>query len=211
MSATQRQRRHAQPKLTVEDKLLVALERLFEKGVGFSTLTIEQLAKEAGIARATFYLHFADKGELVARLMGRLTLEVVGSAGDWFQAKGRPGPQTVEHALSGIIKTFRKHHAILSAVEATKGQDETVARLFQEMMDRLCEQSRQALAKLPPDSLRPEVSPDLLADVLTWSVEQYCVRVVGHCDDGQIEDLIRTFTHICNSAMFSSAARVVER
>jgi hypothetical protein len=64
---------------------------------------------------------------------------------------------------------------------------------------------------LPPGSLRPEVSPDLLADVLTWSVEQYCARVVGHCNDRQIDDLIRTFTHICNSAMFSSAARGVER
>ena len=78
--ATKRRLRASQPKATIEDRLLGATERLIEQGFSFATLTVEQLATEAGIARATFYLHFSDKSELVAKLMVRVTQEVVGSA-----------------------------------------------------------------------------------------------------------------------------------
>lgn len=179
------------------------MERLVEQGYSFATLTVEELSKEAGIARATFYLHFADKGELVARLMNRLTQEVVGSAGDWFEAKGQSGPQTVKQALTGIISTFRKHHAILSAVEATRAQDATVARLHQEMMTQLCERSRKALAAVKQDTPGGDVPLNMLADVLTWSVEQYCAQVAGQYDAAQVDAVINTFAHICNSAIFS--------
>lgn len=183
--------------------MLAAMERLVEQGQNFATLTVEQLAREAGIARATFYLHFADKGELVAQLMGRLTQEIVGSAGDWFEAKGQSGPQTVKQALTGIISTFRKHHAILAAVEATKAHDETVARLHGEMMAKLCERSRRAVAAVKQGVPEGDVPWNMLADALTWSVEQYCAQVAGQYDAAQLNALINTFSHICNSAIFS--------
>lgn len=180
------------------------MERLFEQGQNFATVTVEELARETGISRATFYLHFKDKGELVARLMGRLTQEVVVSAGEWFDAKGQSGPQTVKQALTGIVTTFRKHHAIVSAVTATAGHDDTVARLHEEMMLRLCEHSRHALAWVKANNPGLEVHWDMMADVLTWCVEQYCARFVGQYDEAQLEALIDTFAHICNSAIFAT-------
>jgi len=195
--------RAKQPRATLEDRLLAAMERLFEQGQNFATLTVEELAREAGIARATFYLHFKDKGELVARLMGRLTQEVVGSAGDWFDAKGQSGPQTVKQALVGIVSTFRKHHAIVAAVAATAAHDETVARLHEEMMTQLCERSRRAIAAVRAGSPEGDVPWNMLADVLTWCVEQYCARFVGQYDAAQLDALINTFSHICNSAIFT--------
>jgi AcrR family transcriptional regulator len=49
--------------------LLEAMERLLSQGQSFSALTVETLASEAGIARATFYLRFKDKSALVASLL----------------------------------------------------------------------------------------------------------------------------------------------
>ncbi|TVT70612.1 MAG: TetR/AcrR family transcriptional regulator [Denitromonas halophila] len=192
-------------KTTREDRLLAAMERLFERGQNFASITVEELAREAGISRATFYLHFKDKNELVARLMGRLTQEVVTSAGDWFDSKGQSGPQTVKQALTGIVMTFRKHHAIVAAVAATSGQDATIARLHDDMMRELCAHSRRALATVKADSPAAGVSWDMVADVLTWCVEEYCARVVGQYDAAHLDALINTFTHICNSAIFTAA------
>lgn len=207
MTNTKRRLRSSQPRLSVEDRLLAAMERLIEQGHSFATLKVDELAKEAGIARATFYLHFADKSELVARLMTRLTQEVVGSAGDWFEAKGQSGPRTIKQALTGIITTFRKHHAILAAVTATAAHDATVARLHEEMMTKLCQHSRQAIAAVKGDMPEGDFPFDMLADVLTWSVEQYCARVVSRYDPRQMEALINTFSHICNSAIFLGEER----
>jgi AcrR family transcriptional regulator len=203
--ATKRRLRASQPKATIEDRLLGATERLIEQGFSFATLTVEQLATEAGIARATFYLHFSDKSELVAKLMGRLTQEVVGSAGEWFAQKGQTGPQTVKQALTGIISTFKRHHAILTAVSATAAQDETVHTLHEAMMLQLCEQSRNALSRIVAKPPADGFSWDMMANVLTWSIEQYCARFVGQYDAKQLDDLINTFSYICNSAFFSHA------
>lgn len=116
-----RQRRARRP--SIEDRLLPAMERLFEQGQNFATITVEELAREAGVARATFYLHFKNKGELVAPRMGLLTQGVVGSASAWFDPKGRSGAQTVMQALTGIVTTFHKRHVILAAVATTTGHD----------------------------------------------------------------------------------------
>ncbi|KAB0622731.1 TetR/AcrR family transcriptional regulator [Castellaniella defragrans] len=203
MTSKPRRSRSRLPKAALDDRLLAAMERLLENGQGFSAITVEELAREAGISRATFYLHFRDRGELVAHLMRRLTEDVVGSAGDWFAARGQSGPQTVKQALRGIVTTFHKHHAIVSAVAAMAGQDETVARLHEDMMRQLCERSRRALAAVKADTPPGDVSWDSVADVLTWCVEQYCARFAGQCDPVRLDALIDTFAHICNSAIFS--------
>ena len=67
--------------LGMEERLQLALERLLAGGLTITAMSIEALAREAGIARATFYLHFRDKGELIARLIARVEDEVVGAGG----------------------------------------------------------------------------------------------------------------------------------
>ncbi len=193
-------------KPSIEDLLLMAMERLIEKNQSFATVTVNQLAKEAGIARATFYLHFADKAELVAVLMNRLTDELVGSAGVWFHpTEKKLTPETLKVALTGIFKTFKKHQAIVEAITTTAVHDETVAQLYAEMMEKLCEQSRLSVQAIQGSQLKGNVSHDMLADVLTWSVELFCARFISSYDDKELEKLIDTFTHICLRSMFPSS------
>ena len=51
--------------------LLDAAERLFVAH-GFGAVGIQQVLKEAGVARRTLYLHFASKDELVVAVLDRL-------------------------------------------------------------------------------------------------------------------------------------------
>ena len=196
----------AKPVLSVEERLEQAMESLLAKGQRFAGVTVEQLAKEAGIARATFYLHFADKAELVSSLMEKLTDEVVESAGSWFAASsGITDPEDLKPALAGIIGTFRKHHAVLEAAAATSSHDETVAALHDQMMTALCEESRKAVHAANPERISAlGVAPDMLADVLTWCIELYCARFIRHYDDQQTDQLITTFAHICHQAIFAT-------
>lgn len=191
--------------MSVEDRLLQAMESLLEKGQGFAGVSVDKLAKEAGIARATFYLHFADKAELVSNLMERLTQEVVASAGSWFAGNATvANPDDLKPALTGIILTFRKHHAVLEAAAATSGHDAAVAALHDQMMNALCEQSRKAVKAADPKELkRFGVEPDTLADVLTWSIELFCARFIHQYDEKQADELITTFAYICHRAIFA--------
>lgn len=204
-SGTRRRRGKAvADRLSVEERLLIAMERLLEKGQAFGGLSVEQLSEEAGIARATFYLHFRDKGELVARLLGRVTAEMVAGAGVWFQNAERARREDIAEALRGIIGVFRKHQAVFAAVADTAASDRSVASLHAQMMEQLCAESRRALAGVKRAGMAsPQATPEL-ADMLTHLVELYCSHFIARRKDNEVDHVIALFTHICASAIFAT-------
>lgn len=66
----ERQAREKRP--SIEARLLQAIERLDARGQRLASVSVEQLMEEAGMARASFYKHFKDRGELVVRLIALL-------------------------------------------------------------------------------------------------------------------------------------------
>ena len=186
----------------VEERLLAAIERMLSEGQSFASLSIAQLTQEAGIGRATFYLHFKDKGELVQRLMQRLTDEVVLNAGTWF-AGSKVDARSMQLALRGIITTFKRHAAILSAVSDTAAHDDAVAKAHQAMMRQLSALSRSAIASARRQGTAAKHATPDLADLLTLSIEAYCAKYVRKFDDKHLEKLIDNVTHICGRAIFA--------
>ena len=49
----------------VELRILEATERLLRDGASFTHLSLREISQAAGIARSTFYVHFADKSDLL--------------------------------------------------------------------------------------------------------------------------------------------------
>lgn len=193
----------ARPK--IEDKLLLAMEQLLEQGHAFSAVSIEQLTGAAGLARATFYLHFRDKAELVTRLMGRVREEIVASAGLWFEHAELARREDMRRALRGILGVYQKHHVIIDAVVETARTDAGVAKLWQETLDALCAESREAVRHLHQAGRADPAATPLLADVLTWSVN-YCAMHYGpRLRGAQVEKLTDTLTHICWNAILAQA------
>lgn len=190
----------------VEERLLLAIESLLEGGQTFGTLTVEQLAREAGIGRATFYLHFRDKGELVQRLMRKLTSEVTESAGGWFRGGGEVNRQSMHFALHGIVGTFKKHQAVLAAVTDMAPFDPVVAQAHAQMMDELCRHSRKAISQARRNGRATTQAGSELADLLTCFLELYCARFIAQYEGRQLTALIDLFAHICGRAIFADPA-----
>ena len=187
----------------VDERLLGAIERVLTDGASFGALTVEQLAREAGIGRATFYLHFKDKGELVQRLMRQLTAEVVDNAGAWFREGAEVDRRSMRLALHGIVSTFRRHAAVLAAVTDIAAHDPAVAAAHAQMMDELCRLSRKAIAQVRRDGRGTALATPELGDLLTWSIEMYCARFVAGYDGKRLETLIDLIAHVCGRAIFA--------
>lgn len=188
----------------VEEQLLEAIESLLASGQTFGSLTVAQLAREAGIGRATFYLHFRDKGELVRRLMRQLTAEVVHSAGAWFTEGGAVDRRSMQAALHGIVATFKKHQAVLAAVSDMAPFDPAVAEAHEQMMDELCALSRKAVARVRKDGRASRMATPELATTLTWFLELYCARFIAGRNARQLHALVDVFAHVCGNAIFTS-------
>ena len=182
------------------------MERLLEKGQTFGSLSVEQLAAEADMARATFYLHFRDKGELVVRLMGALTDEIIRSAGVWFENAEQADRRDIERAMQGIVGTFAKHRAIVAAINDTAPYDPAVAKLYRKLMDTLCAESRRAIATVRRQGkAHPQATPEV-GDILTWAVDLYCARFIGGYRGAALDRLVKSLAHICASAIFAPEA-----
>lgn len=194
-----------EPKPAIEERLLAAMERLLEKGHRFASLSVEQLTEEAGMARATFYLHFRDKGELVARLMEHVTEEIVQSTGVWLRNAEEAHRSEMHQALVGMVGTFKKHQAILAAINDTAPYDKKVAELYRMMGDTICRQSRRSLATVKRRGRSRPGATDDVADVMSWMIVLYCARFVSEREGGGLDRLARSLGYICASTAFADA------
>ncbi len=201
-SITRRTGERGRDRRTVmEENLQQAMERLLEKGNSFTQVSVEQLAAEAGISRATFYLHFRDKGELVARLMARVTTEIV-------EAASLVSPETVTQAelrktVKAVVTIYRRHYAVMAAIVETAAYDDQVDALFRDMMDRLVDVNRRALARLKQAELLPTELPPQVADVITWAFERSCHQLVHGRKPAQVNAVIDALTHIIWKSVYS--------
>lgn len=201
-----RAKRGDEPKLSIDDRLLGAMERLLEKGHRFGALSVEQLTEEAGIARGTFYLHFRDKGELVARLMSHVTDELIQATGIWMSDAEATTVRDMQLGLTAMVRSFKKHQAILSAINDMAATDEKVAALYREMVDTICARSRKSLAAVKRQGRSRPGATDEVADALSWMVVMYCTRFVGERDGAALDRLAKSVGYICAATVFADAS-----
>lgn len=205
-SRVARARQAEQPKVSIEDRLLTAMETLLERGQRFGTLSVEQLSSVAGISRGTFYLHFQDKGELVARLMSHIAQELIDSGGTWFGNAAAASADDLREALVGMVHTFKKHQAILSAVADLAPSDEKVGAIYRDLIERLCAQSRRSLAAVRRKGLSRPGATDHMADTMCTMIVDHCIRAVGSLDAKGLDRLARSLGYLGVNAVFADPA-----
>lgn len=202
-SVTRRARTDADSAGTMEERLQQALERLLSRGLTITAISVDALAREAGIARATFYLHFRDKGELVARLIARVADEVVGAGGLWFVHAEDARFEDLRAAMARFFNAYLQHHAILAAAAETAPYDTQVATLHTRMIERFVGESRQAVQRIADSGRAHLALPSMVAEVLSWSVNHTYVQYGQGLDDAQREAFIDTWTHVVWHAIFA--------
>lgn len=189
----------------VEQALVGSMERLLETGRSFTAVSVEDLAREAGISRAYFYIHFRDKGELVQRLMKHVTFELIQAAGLWFKSPETANRGDLERAIRGIVEVYSRHRAAVLAIVETSAYDPDVAAGFREMMNFLVDQSRQATKRaLQSGKGHPLLLPEV-ADVLTWMIERCCNQLLVGKDSIEHEKIVQAMIHVAWSSIHPPA------
>lgn len=173
VSRNQRQDKRQQ----VEQALIRATETLLDSGCSYTELSVEQLAQQAGIARSTFYLHFADKSDLVRRLVTRVTEEFVAACGRWWGVADTASWDDLVAGLDAVLQVYNRHRAVVTALQETAAYDATIGAVFEEMLDSVLRQSRQAHDRIKASGkLREGVTRDV-ATALTLMVERSCFQL----------------------------------
>jgi TetR/AcrR family transcriptional regulator, ethionamide resistance regulator len=186
MSVLSRRTRTEQTRRVNEDALLTATVTLLDKGSAFADLGIEQIVREAGLSRPTFYTYFRDKRDLVLRLGGTLEQELVAVAEPWFSG----APVSASATITAVLGVFRRQHAAVRAIIEAATYDADVAAFWQTFHDRFLPRATQRIAAGNPELDREAVAARAYA--LIYMTERTLIEHLGRAqvsDDALVEQL----------------------
>ena len=168
---TTRQQRREQ----MERRLLDATERLMRDGASFTELSVDRLSSEAGISRASFYIYFEDKGHLLRRLAGQVFGDLSAGAQRWWSVAGRHDPDDIRAAMANIIAGFRRHQAVLIALNEMAAYDPVTAQTYRDLLTGISQRLTRVIEDGQADgSIRRALPAATTASALTWMVERVC-------------------------------------
>src|SRR5918999_4223221 len=116
-AATRPARSRRAPRATGDDReraILETAERLLEERP-LHEISVDDLARGAGISRPTFYFYFSSKEAVLLALLDRVVEEARASRGDALERQGEDPRGRLRQAINGIYETFRAHRAVMLA------------------------------------------------------------------------------------------------
>ncbi len=184
-----------------EDVIVAAVNRLLAEK-GFDLMTVDEVAAEAGIAKASLYKHFASKEALAAAAMVRVLQE----ARDLIEQENERKPGTPTERLRAVAR-WATARQLAGAMPSLPSQNSSLRAelmahrgyldLLMQVSDRLGEWITQAQAAreldpaLPPElvlyrlyALACDPVPAVMKAGGRWSDDQVVDWVVDTCLNG---------------------------
>lgn len=155
-------------------RLLAAAQVTFERD-GYARTTINGITQAAGVNRATFYLHFADKAEALFEV---LTLNLV-DAPDYWQRVGDSlvtgDRAAVRAALGRVLEWYQTHKRLLLPVREAMAAESQLAERSDGTFSRLAGDMTSYLAEVPAAQ---RGSARLRLELLLIQFDQLAFRLV---------------------------------
>lgn len=110
---------HCSPRSKRHERIVLAAARLFADK-GYDTVSFEQIAREADVARRTIYNHFHDKNDLYLSLIGRILSDALKMI-----EKIPPGEEdSQQRALLVLWELYREYGITLNIIGHSQWQED---------------------------------------------------------------------------------------
>jgi AcrR family transcriptional regulator len=153
----------------------------------FSAITVEEIAKAAGISRSTFYFYYRDKSELLVETARSASDELFSHAEEFWQAEG-DRRELVRGGLTMAAGTFADHRDLIRVTMEASTYDERVAEFWQGCVERF---AAAVAERIRTDQREGTIAADLdaerLAGVLVAAAQGYLLRGAGRNGEGPDE------------------------
>ena len=187
----------------VRAKIISSALRLAERGP-FRDLSVDEIARAAGLSRSAFYTHFRDKSDLLLGAVEEIADELYRMADRWWHGEGPPAEQ-VRVAIGGVASVYAKHAGVLRVATEVSTYDEDVREFWLGIVQRFIDATAEHIyaeqaAGLIPASLKPEPT----AESLVWMVERSCYIHLARADRKPGE-VVRAIAPVWTAALYPRA------
>jgi len=189
-SVTRRPSRANDRREAVEQRVLSAVEELLSAGRSFVELSVQELADAAGVARSTFYVHFADKTELLVRLAEASMADMFAEGERWMTGSHEGGQDRLQQVCSRIIADFRAHAPLLRAVGEATGYDPEVFRWWRARIEAFIDVTAVRIERSVAEGRTdPGLPVRPTAALVAWSIERTVSMTVVATGPDRDDDL----------------------
>ena len=134
-------------------------------------ISVDDLARGAGISRPTFYFYFASKEAVLLTLLDRLVEEAREGVQIAFLASDPPG--VLREGITAIRDTFREHRAVAVAAADARASSPAVRELWARVMETFVAETTAAIESERERGAAPQGVPAReLAVALNWMNER---------------------------------------
>jgi TetR/AcrR family transcriptional regulator, ethionamide resistance regulator len=200
-SLTRRTEAQTEKRAAVEAAVLEATETLLVGGRSYADLTIEDIARGAGISRTAFYFYFRDKRELLMRLTEDVAEGLYAEADAWWSGEG-DGHAALERALESVIRLYHQHGVLLRAVVEASAYDEVVAEFWRALVGRFVDASRRRIEEEQAAGGMTGVSAEATAFTLSWMTERACYQRIVQGGDPTDDEFLAALVHIWTATLY---------
>ncbi|WP_435591340.1 TetR/AcrR family transcriptional regulator [Nocardia sp. bgisy118] len=186
-----------------ERAILAGAERLLAERP-LSEISVDDLARSAGISRPTFYFYFASKEQVVLSLLDKLVQEARERRGEALLSLDRGEEQGWRAAIGAFVATFAAHRSAAAASAAALSSSAAVQELWSQVMEQFIEDGVVAIEAERRRGAAPEGIPARdLATSLSWMVERNLFATFGSQGPAVAEDrLLDTLVSIYMQAVY---------
>lgn len=150
----------------------------------FRDLTVDQIAKAAGLSRSAFYTHFQDKHQLLLTAVEEVAEELYEMADRWWHGEGPPA-ERVREAIEGVVSVYAKQATLLRVATEVSTYDEEVREVWLAIAERFIEATAKHISSEQQTGLIPEsLGARPTAESLVWMAERCCYIYLGRGERG---------------------------
>jgi AcrR family transcriptional regulator len=152
--------------------------RLAERD-SFRGLTVDEIARSAGISRSAFYTHFEDKRGLLLVAVEEVSERLYEMADRWWHGIGPPA-ERVRRAIEGVVSVYAENAPLLRIATEVSTYEEEMRTLWLDIGERFIEATAEHIRSEQAGGLIPgNLDPRATAEALFWMAERCCYIYLG--------------------------------
>jgi AcrR family transcriptional regulator len=172
--------------------------------VPFNDLTVDQIARAAGLSRTAFYFYFRSKHDVLRAAMEEVTEEAFREADRWWHGEGEPR-SLIRAAIEGVVDVYQRHVNLMRVGQEVAMYDAEMAALWQELMGRFVDATAEHLRAEQAAGRLRALEPVAAAESLVWMMER-CSYVYLGLGRRSRADTVETLTAIWYHALYPDPA-----
>jgi AcrR family transcriptional regulator len=173
---TPRERRQKARRRIIDSSLKLAQKR------SFRGLTIDEIARSAGVSRPAFYTHFSDKQELLLVAVEAVSQDLYEMADRWWHGVGPPA-ERVRRAIEGVVSVYAGEAGLLRIAAEVATYDEEMRALWLDISERFIEATADHVRAEQEVGLIPRnLDARSTAEALYWMAERCCYIYLGRAE-----------------------------